>query len=275
MKLTGRKKFEFLQRMERGRKQASSKRKLCNPRARNLDKTTYRLESWTTGKLLPKVYYERTAADAAAEDLNAWVKTIYPNPRPRKNKAAAKKKPASRKAPAPKKKKAPLGRRRKLNPDEMREAEALYEQFHGRPANRTIDYDETHEYRSELAELGKLQELRFDLDEDNRSLPLRGFGNCQVAATADGRNLYFVGGDQGLDLDELGIETPKDYIELGPLTYIRYHTKKGFHDFAPIDYYHEFGEENEILPVLLYDAINRALFVAGGDYNIRPEGIVN
>jgi hypothetical protein len=184
-------------------------------------------------------------------------------------------KPSRAKNPATAKKATPRTKRRRLNPEQMAEAEALYEQFHGRPANRTIEYDQPHEYRSELAELGKLLELRFDLDAENESVPLKNFGPCQVTCTPDGKNIYFVGGDMKIDLDGLGIESGKDYVELGPCTYIKYHTRKGFHDFAPIDYFHEFGEENDVLPVLLYDSINRALFLAGGDYTVRPEGIVN
>ena len=42
-------------------------------------------------------------------------------------------------------------------------------------------------------------------------------------------------------------------IELGPCSYICYHTTKGFHDFAPTKYWHNFGEEDGIYPRLGYD----------------------
>lgn len=189
--------------------------------------------------------------------------------RPRTKKTATAKKPVAKKA-APKKKKA----KRRLNPEEMAEAEELYLQFHQRPANRIIEYDDAHEFRSELAELGRLIELRFDLDPENEAVPLKKFGATQVACTPDGANIYFIGGDMTLDLEALGI-AEKDYVELGPCTYISYHTQKGFHDFDPVIYEHDFGEEDGILPVLMYDQVNKALYLASGNYTVLPAGITN
>jgi hypothetical protein len=163
----------------------------------------------------------------------------------------------------------------KRNPaDDMAEAEAMYEQFHGRAAARTIEHEEEQEYRSELAELGKLLELRFKLPGVG-GVDLQDFGPCQVACTPDGQTIYFLGGNQRVDVAALGIETAKDYIELGECTYIKYFTRKGFHDFDPVDYWHKFGEENGVRPVLAYDQMNEKLFLVGGDYQARPEGIVN
>jgi hypothetical protein len=158
--------------------------------------------------------------------------------------------------------------------DDMAEAEAMYEQFHGRPAARIIEHEETHEYRSELAELGKLLFLRIKLPGVGNA-EFEDFGNCQVACTPDGASIYFVGGKQQIDVEGLGIRSDKDYIELGECTMIRYLTKKGFHNFESTDYWHKFGEEDGIRPVLAYDQINQKLFLVGGNYQVRPEGIVN
>jgi hypothetical protein len=161
--------------------------------------------------------------------------------------------------------------------EDMLAAEAMYEQFHGRAAERTIEHSDAHEYRSELAELGNLLELRVRVPGVPAPVPIRNFGaDCQATCTPDGNTIYFLGGDQRLDLaGSLGIESDKDYVELGEATYVQYFSKKGFHNFAPTNYFHSFGEEDGIRPVLAYDAINEKLFLVGGNYHCKPEGIVN
>jgi hypothetical protein len=67
---------------------------------------------------------------------------------------------------------------------------------------------------------------------------------------------------------------PKDHVEIGPCVEICYHTKKGFHQFEPIDYYHKFGKPGGVAPVLNYDVLNRRPYLSGGTYHVKPEGIV-
>ncbi len=164
-----------------------------------------------------------------------------------------------------------VGRR---NPDLDAEAE-MYRIFHGRPPEREIDHEELIEIRSKFAEMGKLIELRFRLDGEREPMPLLDFGACQAVCTADGTNIYFLGGDQKVDLSALAIESDKDLIQLGECTYIKYFTRKGFHNFEPVEYWHRFGEEDGYRPVLAYDSLNRKLFLLGGNYQVKPEGIVN
>jgi hypothetical protein len=166
-----------------------------------------------------------------------------------------------------------IPKKRRRNPADMAEASAMYEQFHGRAPARIIEHSETLDYRSELAELGKLLELRIKINGDRATLD--GFGNCQVACDPDGKNIAFLGGNQTIDLDALGIESDKDLIELGELTYIKYFSRKGFHDFAPIDYFHHVGEVDGIRPMLSYDTFNKKLFLLGGNYQVKPAGIEN
>jgi hypothetical protein len=232
-----------------------------------------------------------------SQQTGSTVQTLKnPNrkPTPKKKNAAKKKAPARRKNKLttrpgpkgkPKKQKGPgkrakatrkkVAARGRLNPEEMREAEEMFLQFHGRPANRIIEHNERHEYRDELAELGHLLILRFDLDDEYEQ-PLSSFGGkCQVACTPDGHQIYFHGGNMAVDLEALGLPTDKDYIALGECTYIEYLTVKGFHDFEPTRYQHDFGEETGVRPVLMYDAINKVLYLAGGEYQVKPAGIVN
>jgi hypothetical protein len=216
---------------------------------------------------------KRAAATQARVRIRPSVrKAKKANPAPARSARAAKAKQSRAMAARVKAKQGST--RRRLNPAEMQEAEAMYERFHGRPPERTIEYEEAWEYRSELAELGRLEELRFELDSLNKSVPLTAFGNCQVACTADGKNIYFLGGKTEIDLQALGVDA-KDYVQLGPCSYIRYNTKKGFHDFQKIGYFHQFGEESGRRPVLMYDSVNQMLYLASGAYEVRPEGIVD
>lgn len=197
--------------------------------------------------------------------------------------AAAKKRAAApkrktKKTPVTSRGKATAGRsqkkkKKRRNPDD--DAAAMYERFHGRAPERIIEHRKPLSYRDEFAELGRLLELRFRMPGEAKPMPLIEFGACQVTCTPDGKNIYLLGGNMKVDLSALGIETEKDYVELGECVYIAYMTRKGFHNFEPTDYQHKFGEENGIRPVLAYDQINKTLFLLGGDYRCRPEGIVN
>jgi hypothetical protein len=165
------------------------------------------------------------------------------------------------------------GRRR--NADDLAGAERMYETFHQKAPGSIREYEQQVQYAGNLAEMGDLIELRFFLDQANPEFPLTRFGDAKVVCTADGGNIYFIGGDQRIDLEALDIASDKDVIELGPCSYICYHTTKGFHDFAPTKYWHNFGEEDGIYPRLGYDRLNRTLFLIGGNYQVKHEGIVN
>lgn len=166
-------------------------------------------------------------------------------------------------------------RARKRNGEEAAAA-ALTEAFHGRPVRKVRDVAELYHERLELADLGRLLELRVLVDDDyERTLQFS--GNVRLCASGDGGQLYFVAGDQALDLPKLGLAKylPKDHVTVGPAAAIAYHTSKAFHDFEPTDYEHEFGEDGGELPVLCYDVQSQKLYLTGGSYRVRPEGIVN
>jgi len=264
-KLKGKAKEEFLKRMARGR--AKAKRK--NPSGRKTKKTI--------GKGFGK--------QLAAEHVKAKRKTA----KAKKAARAPKKKPTprgplSKRAKQTHRKVAQFtrkngatrnGRRRRRNPDAGEQAAAMYETFHQRPPAHIVEYEQAMNYPEAFAECGNLIELRFFLDEANPDFPLTQFNGTKVLCTVDGENLYFCKGDQRVDFEALDIAADKDMIELGPCTYICYFTTKGFHDFAPTKYFHEFGEENDMLPTLCYDRLNKRLFLMGGDYRVKRQGIVN
>jgi hypothetical protein len=80
-----------------------------------------------------------------------------------------------------------------------------------------------------------------------------------------------------VDLAVFGLDKhlPKDHVTLGPVAKIAYFTSKAFHDFTPSVYEHQFGEDSGVLPLLHYDVRNKRLYMTGGSYQVRPEGIVD
>lgn len=200
----------------------------------------------------------------------------------KKNKSRAKRpnvtKPKTRAYNPPSKKRNPKkkkNRRRNQEGGSIEEAARQFESFHGKAPGKVREYDLSMRYPEHFAELGELKELRIYLDEMNPEFVIKGFGGTQLVSTPDGSNLYLIGGDQSIDMAAMGIASDKDLVELGPCVYISYFTVKGFHDFEPTTYWHEFGEEDDIYPVLAYDRLNKNLFLLGGNYRVRPEGITN
>lgn len=169
----------------------------------------------------------------------------------------------------------PNSRRRRSNPDELAAAAKVYESFHGKPATSARTVEELHAERDTLAELGRLVSLEVEREGDRRRFVLD-FRGVTLACSPDGGQLYFVGGDQALDLAALGLSKslPKDHITVGRAVQITYHTRKGFHNFEGVDYYHRLGEKGGTPPLLQYDTLNKRLYVTGGTYQVRPEGIV-
>lgn len=65
---------------------------------------------------------------------------------------------------------------------------------------------------------------------------------------------------------------PKVLVKLGKLDAVAYSTHK---DGERATWEHEFGEEGGKRPDLCMDVDNKRLHIVGGDYDVRPEGIVD
>lgn len=180
-----------------------------------------------------------------------------------------------RRSAAPSKLTRPAGRR---NPDaELEGAIALNTKFHGRDTRRIVELLEADNYRSALADLGRLIELDI-LPPAGGGVRIQFGGNIRVAAAADGGQLYFLGGDQTIDPQRFGLaraDLPKDDLCLGQLVRITYFTSKDFHNFEPTNYTHRFAEQRGHTPVLGYNVLNRKLYLVGGSYQVKRSGIVN
>ncbi len=194
---------------------------------------------------------------------------------------------------------------KKKNPS----SEDLYRQFHGRAGRRITDFPDDADYNSHksLAQLGVAVSLyvgeRVDLEiNDTRGITAikqqdgEDPGWCvqikfhprqnppHVAAEPSGRQIYFVGGNQDISeyLPMFHVDIEKDLLDLGPCMVLEYHTEKGFDQFRPQVYFHCLGEEsggfpgdNGLNPRLMYNRVKRRLYLLGGSYRIKPEGIVD
>lgn len=173
------------------------------------------------------------------------------------------------------------GRKRKQRrngDDDDAAAAAMYEKFHGKPANKVTEYTITDDVPGALADCGRLLQLKVRvLGQANKTVELNDFGACRVTTTPDGGQLYFVGGKQDLDLRALGLSSqlPKDHLTIGPVVKIWYFTRKGFHDFEPTNYHHKFGENGGWCPDLCYDVRNKRMYLTGGSYQVKRPGIIN
>jgi hypothetical protein len=172
----------------------------------------------------------------------------------------------------------------KRNPEGSSAASELYEQFHGEPSDGVTVYKERIEIPEDFVELGDLVELkvatlhgkdvtitapdpdRYDVHEI-----------VKLASSPDGKQLYFIGGDESLQLDKLGFkgDEVKPHMVIGVLYELTYRTRKGFDKFKLTDYYHATGEDTDNQPMLNYDEVNNLMSVVGGEYRVKDVGIVN
>jgi hypothetical protein len=146
----------------------------------------------------------------------------------------------------------------------------VYQMFHGKASTGNTTHTQREHYHSKLAELGSLIYLKVRL-ESTGAAELRPKG-VTLALTKDKGHLYFVGGDQELNLSGLGLRPamPKDHIIVGRVFEIEYHTTKVFHNFRPTDYRHRFSGPQ---PILAYDVRSKRLYLVGGSYRVTPLGI--
>lgn len=179
----------------------------------------------------------------------------------------------------------------KHNPEDS--AESLYTEFHGRAPGELLEITESvheHEHLTGLGDLAQLKvrtlkgkeaiinvvETKSPKDmPDPSQLPKS--ERIVLACSEDGKQLYFVGGDQSVDVFALGYEDDevKEHMCLGVLFELMYQTEKGFDKFQLTNYYHELGEETGSQPMLLLDTVSNLLSVAGGAYEVKDIGIVN
>lgn len=171
-----------------------------------------------------------------------------------------------------------------IAPGQNPSAATLREEFTGMPAERYTVRNEPHMRSGDYAQLGKPLVLYVKPLKGGQVLEIRFRGTLMVSderARAEEHKLgpiWFVGGDQDVteSLDRFGAHDRGDLIELGEARRIDYEQRKEHTKDPDEDHWrHEFGEETDERPTVLFNRNHKRLLLEGGAYEIRREGIVN
>lgn len=179
------------------------------------------------------------------------------------------------------------GRRAAHNDSELDEAEALYQQFHGRDPEEIVELQRSAAIRNTYTACGPL--LAIGVFTPGLKLPtpahwdeypaidfsagvkengdLKADG-VMLSANPEGTQLYAIGGDQNLDdcLDDFDVDTSKDLIALCEAAYVVYFDEKPHTGFQGVEYMHEFDQPR---PVIGYDRLKKEIFFVGGRYEVK------
>lgn len=163
----------------------------------------------------------------------------------------------------------------------------MSEDFHGTPPHEDIKIVTEVYTHSNLADCGELIKLEIIPLNGGPIVDLKNFDGAHLAMSPKGYppQLYIRGGDQAVDLEAFGIERPHEFEVLGHLKFITYYTIKHHlgKDGGEANYRHKFNDGDSIRigtkaknrPTVVYDLNNELLMLAGGEYDILPEGIDN
>jgi hypothetical protein len=159
-----------------------------------------------------------------------------------------------------------------------------FEEFHGFEPSEVITVTKKLHYHKHLAAAGELTSLGvWGIDE--RGHTISGFKGAFLAFNETKNQLFVEGGDQAVNLEDFGIDSPHELETLGRLTDIGYHTNKTHlgDEGGEAVYVHKFRSTNRNgkhvvvkiarYPDLIYDVRNEQLLFSGGSYEIIAEGI--
>jgi hypothetical protein len=159
-------------------------------------------------------------------------------------------------------------------------APVLHEEFTGRPSEWYTVEQEAHMPAGDYAQLGELLAL-YVKPVSGGAVQHISFRKDRPVVVSDesARQIYFVGGDQDIadSLDAFGaLDRGRGLFELGEARRIDYKQRKEHVPDPEIDEWrHDFGEETDVRPVVLFDRGKKRLLLEGGEYRIQAEGIVN
>jgi hypothetical protein len=164
--------------------------------------------------------------------------------------------------------------REKQNPS----AAALRETFVGHAPDHETLADEPHMPAGDYAQLGTLLALYVKPAAGSQVQQIS-FSHDRPKLVADeSQRLWFFGGDQNITTS-LGAFRAENrgagLFELGEARRIDYRQRKEHLAGEGDEWRHDFGEETGVRPSLWFDSNNKRLLLKGGEYEIRPEGIVN
>ena len=118
------------------------------------------------------------------------------------------------------------------------------------------------------------------LEDGERSMAeirarLREYKTPDLAAVPNTKQLYILGGEYPANIGDIASDPEKDIWDLGSCYLVEYLAQKRFDRFAPIGYFHHFGEKSGVTPRLIFDRVHKVLSLAGGEYTVKPAGITN
>jgi hypothetical protein len=177
-----------------------------------------------------------------------------------------------------------LNKGKRKNPSRrnpLEQSSEVYEGFHGRPSEKTVEITTRMHEHVYVAGLGELVALYVNPLNGGRQVKISGFetgkGKPAFLTSNEKRTqLYIEGGDQRVNLADFGIKSPIHESEcLGELARIEYYTVKDHlgDEGGEAVYSHKFSKR--CLPLVNYDTRNGLLSISGGKYTIEDEGITN
>lgn len=159
-----------------------------------------------------------------------------------------------------------------------------YRDFHGEDPKEFVTVASKRHYHEHLTGAGDLRGL-FVKGIDGEKHHITRFKKALLAFNERRNQLFIEGGDQRVNLEDFGIETPHELETLGKVTKIDYFTDKKHlgKEGGLAVYRHGFATVNEdgrivrvkILryPDLIYRVLDERMEFSGGSYEILPEGI--
>jgi hypothetical protein len=189
------------------------------------------------------------------------------------------------------------------------EIEDLSKEWHGREVRGQTEIEEIENYEDDLVHLGELEELGIWAADGSMYTITFKKDRPILTCDSDGQNLEVVGGDQDLDLKDLGVDVGgKRLIPLGYIYSIVYETDKHHLEGSngyPESYEHYFAEdfykevldpakfkdtdkwfmelvemgkvqdaiEEERLPIAVYNKSDGKILISGGGYSVTELGI--
>jgi hypothetical protein len=165
--------------------------------------------------------------------------------------------------------------RKRSNPEEA--AAERYEFFHGRAPGEVIDVTTKIHEHGVLSGIGKLQALVISAVDGSGEVTLSKFRGALLAQNEAGTQLFIEGGDQSVRIsDFIGRRAAHETETLGPVLEVVYSTQKDHlrpEDGGKGNYHHKFGKRGTLLPLMIYDVVNKLLRFSGGGYDLPEVGI--
>jgi hypothetical protein len=167
---------------------------------------------------------------------------------------------------------------RKNDGNGTEDAAKLYRQFHGHDPKEIIKTQVSAEQRKDYTVVGPLEDIEI-VAVNGRAKRLSYHSDKVLAASSpNGKQLYFIGGNQRLPddlLQEFGADPAKDLAVLGMAAAFTYWDRKKESQWKLVEWRHELGEESGEQPVCLYDRLQERVFFAGGTYYLKGTWVMN